>query len=544
MRDNMQNVAHRGYLIFGAIFFLLFLTLFAFFGLNVTHQERKTGYEILTDYQMTIDTDDTAPAGVRQVYTFQLEGVEAAYCGLMFYSVHQNVRIYLDEECIYSMSADEIDLSGSSPGGVWNEVSFSETDNGKSVTIVLMPVYKFFVGVTPDFYFGDRADIMRDMVSKELPIMILCIISIACGIIYIIFLKCNFQKSDVENKLLMLGYFVVWTGIWKLTDIEVVNLLFPGHPVFSQLSFMALMMMSVSFILFNKELYSTRDHFIWYLLCFAGFVNMTMTLFLQYLGIADMRQMLPVTHLIIIMTILISIIMAVYEVKTVGWSRKLKYNIWCLGFCFAGTGIDIVVYYSTHGQSVNMLGVIFTLVYICVLGFDSMRDMKTLMNIGIKAQKYEKMAYHDQLTGLYNRTAFAEHTDNLEFNAEKCIIVVMDLNNLKTCNDKLGHDKGDIYIKECARMIRESFDDIGRCYRMGGDEFHVLIMNGDLYLCKQRIQALKDKVARCNKVGEGFQMGIACGYKMFDRLLDYDINETARRADKVMYQEKFAMKEL
>lgn len=544
MRDDMQKIAHRGYLIFWAIFVLLFFALFAFFGLNIKRQEAKEGYEILTDYQMTTDTDNSAPAGVRQIYTFSLEGIKEAYCGLMFYSVHQNVRIYLEDTCIYSMSADEIDISGRSPGCVWNEVAFSEEDNGKSVVVVLTPVYKSVIGATPDFYFGDKADIIQNVVSKGLPLMILCIVLIAIGTIYIIFLRCNFQRSDVEKNLLMLGYFAVQIGFWKLTDSPAVNLLFPGHPVFSQLPYMALMLMSVSFILFIKELYTAYDHTVWYFLCVAGFANMAITLLLQYLGIADMIQMMPVTHMIIMATIITAIIMTVCDVKAGGWNRKLKYNIWCLGCCFVGTVLDIVTYYSSNGQNANLLGMFGPLLYICVLGLGTMQDVKTLMNIGIKAQKYEKMAYHDQLTGLYNRTAFAEHTGNLDFNPEKCIIVVMDLNNLKTCNDKLGHDKGDIYIKECARMIRENFDDIGRCYRMGGDEFHVLITNGDLYLCKQRIQVLKNKVAQCDKVGQGFRMGIACGYKMFDRLLDYDINETARRADKVMYQQKFAMKEL
>lgn len=544
MREDMHNIVQKGYLIFWTIFVLLFLALFAFFGLNIKKQEVKQGYEILTDYEVTTETDHSAPIRLRQVYTFRLQGVEGAYCGLMFYSAHQNVRIYLEDTCVYSMTADEIDISGRSPGCVWNEVSFSEEDNGKRVTIVLTPVYKSFINVTPDFYFGDRADIIQDVILSGLPMILLCIILIAFGIVYIMFLRCGLQRTDAEKTFLMLGYFAVQVGIWKLMDIPAVNLLFPGHPAFSQVSFMALMLMSVSFILFIKELYSTSDHFVWYFLCFAGFINMAITLLLQYLGIADMRQMLPVTHAIIMATTVTAIVMAVYDVKTGGWNREQKSNIWCLGCYFVGTLLDIMVYYSTNGQNTGLLGMFGPLLYICVLGMSAMRDVKTLMNIGIKAQKYEKMAYHDQLTGLYNRTAFTEHTGNLDFNAEKCIIVVMDLNNLKTCNDKLGHDKGDIYIKECARMIRENFDDIGRCYRMGGDEFHVLITNGDLHLCKQRIQALKDEVAQCDKVGHGFRMGIACGCKMFDRLLDYDINETARRADKVMYQEKFAMKEL
>lgn len=539
----MQDILYKTYHIFWTIFIVLFLVLYAFFELRIYNEDVKDGYEIITDYDIYNIKDSSEPAGVRQIYGFRLTGVEESYCHLMFYSVHQNVNVYRNDVCVYRMSADEIDISGESPGCLWNEVSFAAWDNGERVKIEIIPVYESSADIVPTIYLGNKADISNDIILKGLPTIVLSLITVAFGVVYIFFILYNYKKSDLERNLLMLGYFAVQVGLWKLTDCEAITLLLPGHPAISQVPFMALMLMCVSFSLFVKEMYSTRDHVIWKVLSVYGFVNMGITILLQVLGFADMRQSLVLTHINIGLVIIIATVMSIYEMKTVGWNRKLKRNILFMGFCFIGTGVDMVVYYVANGQALTLLGMLSFMTYIFVMGFDSMQEIKNLMDIGIKAQQYEKMAYHDQLTGLFNRTAFAEHTGDMEFVAEKTIIIVMDLNNLKTCNDKLGHDKGDIYIKECARMIRESFEDIGRCYRMGGDEFHVLLTNGDLHLCKQRLQALKDRVAKCDKIA-GFHMGIACGYKMYDRLLDYDIHETARRADKVMYQEKFAMKEL
>lgn len=538
----MRNVIQKAYHIFWSIFALLFLWLFFSFRLDVSQERGAEGFDVLTDYEMETDLYGNSPVGIRQLYSFTLDGVEGAYCQLMFYSIHQNVRVYLEDECIYSMKGTETDVSGKSPGCVWNMIPFSGEDNGRKVTVELIPVYQSSVDITPDFYFGDRYDIMKHVFVREIPAILLSLIAIIIGTVYIFFILYNYKKSDVENNLLMLGYFAIQLGIWKLSDTESINLLFPGHPALSQLPFMALLLLCVPFVLFIRDLYSTGNSFVWNIPCIASFAAMILAIGLQYLGIADMRQLLSLTHLIMVMIIVISLIMAVVEVRNMGWSRKLKRNIWCAVICFLGAGMDMLIYYISRGTKTTVLGMVGFMTYIVVLGLSSMQEAKELIDIGMKAEQYERKAYHDQLTGLFNRTAYAEHTGRLDFIPDKCVVVMLDINNLKKCNDTLGHDKGDLYIRECAHMIRESFEDIGRCYRMGGDEFCVLLVNGNLQLCKQRVQLLKEKVEQCGEIGGGFCMGIACGYKMYDNLLDYDIQDTAKRADKMMYHEKFEMK--
>lgn len=539
----MKNNIYKACYILWIMLAVFFLFLFDYFKLDMKGGQPKEHFETLTDYEAVTEQDASAPTGIQTLYTFTLNGINESYCELVFYCVHQNARVYLEDECIYSMMPLQTQIPVKSPGYVWNSLSFSEEDNGKEITIEITPVYSSSNEIVPLMYFGNRYDIARSIIIDALPNLFFSLVVIVIGFIYIFFVLYNNRKTVAEKDLSMLGFFSIQLGLWKISESEAINFLFSGHPILSQITFMSLMFMALSIILYVKELYSTSDKLIWKIPCGLGFANIILTLLLQYTGVMDMRQMLPCTHIIIGIITLITIIMTVYEIHSVGLTTKLKRHLWCLTFAFAGGGMDMLLYYITNGSAPAVFTMVGFLIYILVLGISSMQEIKELMSFGIKAQIYEELAYHDQLTGLYNRTAYDEFKDSENFNPENCIVLIMDLNNLKQCNDVLGHSKGDIYIRTVAELIKENFGDIGQCYRMGGDEFCVLISNSTLNICKQRITKLQEQVAACTAVGNDFKMGIACGFEAFDSSLDRDISETARRADRAMYQNKFAMKD-
>lgn len=537
-RSVFHSICYVTWIVIAVLFFFLF----DYIKVNVSGGEAKKNYEVLVDYDVETGLDPAAPTGIRKIYDFTLNGIEESYCELVFYCIHQNAEVYLDGERIYDMQMPEGGIAGGSPGYMWNALSFSEEDNGKELRIEIVPVYSSSNDITPILYFGNRYDIARVIIMDSLWNLLFSVIVIALGLVYICFVLFNNRKTKVENSLSMLGFFAIQLGLWKISESEAVNFLISGHPAFSQVTFVSLMFMGISMILYIKELYSTHDKWIWYVPCVLGFTNVILTLLLQFAGVADMRQMLPVTHGVIGVGIVITIVMTVYEVFCVGWTKKLKLNLGCLAGCFVGAGIDMLFYYVSKGSAPSVFSMVGFLVYILVLGIASMQDIKELMRYGIRAKKYAQLAYHDQLTGLYNRTAYEEFTKSQEFDPEDCVVLIMDLNNLKSCNDVLGHDKGDIYIREAAEAIKESFGNVGNCYRMGGDEFYVLAKSESADECKRRIEQLQKRVAACKAVGEDFKMGIACGFQFFDRDMDRDISETVRRADKAMYQDKFAMK--
>ncbi len=97
----------------------------------------------------------------------------------------------------------------------------------------------------------------------------------------------------------------------------------------------------------------------------------------------------------------------------------------------------------------------------------------------IYQKKIEQQAFTDFLTGLYNRMCcerdLARAIDDAKNNNAMGAILYMDLDDFKHINDSLGHQYGDVLLKGIAHeMVRvEGIQDT--CYRMGGDEFVILI---------------------------------------------------------------------
>lgn len=94
-----------------------------------------------------------------------------------------------------------------------------------------------------------------------------------------------------------------------------------------------------------------------------------------------------------------------------------------------------------------------------------------------EGELYKQLAYIDEMTGLHNRSAYEEYLMENSKTDAASYVLMMDLNNLKQCNDILGHRVGDDYIMKAAASIRKILEPHGCCYRIGGDEFVVLLLN-------------------------------------------------------------------
>ena len=164
-------------------------------------------------------------------------------------------------------------------------------------------------------------------------------------------------------------------------------------------------------------------------------------------------------------------------------------------------------------------------------------------DIVTKEQQYrwelEKMAYTDALTGIGNRAAFtremAAYNEDLH-----AACVVADVNNLKIGNDRYGHEEGDRMIRDAAVCLQREFEDMGVCYRIGGDEFCILIREGDVNRISQRLQHLEQLAVEEDK-GRRMPLSIACGYAVREGAQE-SMEQLFNRADEMMYDVKFRMK--
>ena len=136
----------------------------------------------------------------------------------------------------------------------------------------------------------------------------------------------------------------------------------------------------------------------------------------------------------------------------------------------------------------------------------------------------------DALTGLLNQNSYLKQTGGVRYKGG--VLVVFDVDDFKQINDRYGHIQGDLCLAGIAECIKKSYANFGYCYRIGGDEFCVLLKNGgNEGRCKQEfLQRLQEKRGEI-----AFLPTVSYGSAPFS---GEDIVKVKDRADQDMYQYK------
>ena len=99
-------------------------------------------------------------------------------------------------------------------------------------------------------------------------------------------------------------------------------------------------------------------------------------------------------------------------------------------------------------------------------------DVSELKNARDKARY---LADRDQLTGCFNRTYLLQHVAAIQRSKTgRCALLCFDLDNFKQINDRLGHQMGDVVLKEVAARANKSIRECDILVRLGGDEFVII----------------------------------------------------------------------
>ncbi|WP_025209790.1 diguanylate cyclase [Hippea sp. KM1] len=156
-----------------------------------------------------------------------------------------------------------------------------------------------------------------------------------------------------------------------------------------------------------------------------------------------------------------------------------------------------------------------------------------------KEKEVEYVAFHDSLTGLYNRRFFEEETKRL-FNRRNypLTLIIYDLNGLKIINDAMGHQKGDYVIKSLARILSSQARASDIVARIGGDEFAIIMPNTSESGALKYIERVNKQIEEFNANNDVF-LSASCGYAVqegqFSTLKDF-----FSTADANMYKNKYS----
>lgn len=142
--------------------------------------------------------------------------------------------------------------------------------------------------------------------------------------------------------------------------------------------------------------------------------------------------------------------------------------------------------YTSFPALTGMIPFYGTIFEVGVLIFEQLLLTSIFVNLVEQAKTrselevYERLLKEDRMTGINNRTAFEEQLQDIEDHAQdydNAALIFMDVDGLKNTNDLYGHNAGDELIISAALCIKNVFATYGKCYRIGGDEFCVLIFD-------------------------------------------------------------------
>lgn len=148
----------------------------------------------------------------------------------------------------------------------------------------------------------------------------------------------------------------------------------------------------------------------------------------------------------------------------------------------------------------------------------------------------EYLSTHDQLTGLGNRMHLTEvFEEYIKEQAFPISVITCNINGLKVINDTIGRNKGDKQILRLAGILKNSNIDNESIFRVGGDEFTVIVQDTD----NDQVATLVDEliVGCVNDATDSIELSVSFGYATM--MSDEDsMNETIREAENYMYKQK------
>jgi diguanylate cyclase (GGDEF)-like protein len=147
----------------------------------------------------------------------------------------------------------------------------------------------------------------------------------------------------------------------------------------------------------------------------------------------------------------------------------------------------------------------------------------------------------DQLTGMLNRKALSSRVSELaqqsELTGESVGIIIGDLDHFKSINDTRGHSVGDVVLRDVAYTMRKQLRAFDLAYRLGGEEFLILLPGSDLRQCAELAEQLRERIAAEDVAGApGVTMSFGVGASRQGEPFEYA--DVFKQADAALYEAK------
>lgn len=508
------------------LFFSFFVYMSTCETVSVFQLEQTHSYTTLTDFERTVQSDETAPVGMVKIYQGILDPDLANESCLCFNIAHHNIEVYFDDVLVYRLTGSESNRIGKNVSSNWCSVHVGQEHGGQSVTVVLTPLFEAGISKEPIFLLGSHYAISMHLLSQELSPLIFSSLCMLLGIFVVaVSIYFNFILKSGNGGTIYLGFFSIALGLWKIMDLQSMPMMFPQHAMsFGYISVGALFLTGLMLLMYFRTLFMKGQQGFLLVLSIGGSLVCLYALTMQVLGITEIRQNLVYSHGLLII--------AITSIPLGALFNRIMYKTWgihhswrLLTLLFVGIGLDLLLFYLNNSTGLMSFSIVSFIIYTSVVFLKSV-------------QESTRKAYTDSRTGLDNRTRWNELMNSDATPSEPYAILVVDLNGLKQVNDTLGHEAGDQMIYALSSILRNTLPRNSVICRWGGDEFTVLLNGVTRAKLDQHIDSLTAAGEAYNVDYPNLPIHFAVGAALSAEHPDISRTELFRLADEDMYRNK------
>ncbi len=453
-------------------------------------------------------------------------------------SSQEDLRLLVNNVLIYESYARSNRWEHSPLASSWHFIELPTHSAGKLLTVEVRSPFKQFSGYFNSVAYGNKGYLEMDLVQlywKDLAVILMLFIS---GLI--LFSVPIFLKTYRKWELSYLGLFTIAISIWFLTESKMMQFFTGNHWWISSLAFITLSLLPIPFLLYVRDGILPAKKGIFSVLVHVFVANTLGIIYLQFSGIMPFIESLLVTNLLIVLSSLIMLFCFVKEIQK-NHNPVVIYFLKSSSIIYLAVGLEITNFYFWDGfYKVSVYAKLAVWVFIVLQAMNYFSQLIVFIRKSEVSELYKQLALEDQLTGGPNRTAFERDVQSIinegTLNAQSWL-TILDLNNLKQINDTYGHVAGDEAIKRAFCCIQKAFENYGKCYRIGGDEFACLVSNCGEESFENILDNLSELFEEENK-DLPYTLGVAMGNVTFDPTIDHNLEGFMHRADMKMYDNK------
>lgn len=480
---------------------------------------------------------------------------------LCFRSKNIFYKIYLNGELVYEPYVPQSDVYNDSLGTRWNYVPLHLEDGGRQIEIRVMKVYESATSSLDNMYIGEPARAVMDTVGEKLVAFITSILLLFVGVILIV-ADIPINRGEQKNhELAYLGLFALSIATWCLVETHLLTFYIGNSRIMQLISCCSLMLIAIPLTLYLDAAFGFRRKAIVSGMVGISFGSFVVCMLLHFTGVADVHETLNLSHIVLVLSAVILLYTIIVNIFHVGNKENNKadnaggkVNVYSilrglgLGGLSVATVIDLFRYYKGSNNDAAMFVRIGLLIFVLCFGVSTLEKTINAVKLGARAEFMSQLAYKNGLTGVGNRTAFKERFGEYMKDEDISVgILMFDINDLKFVNDNIGHHAGDKMLMQSSDMIKEAFLQVqGECFRIGGDEFVVLVSGEDVASrCEKGIRYFEEAMHSYNQQPEKeFRVSIAVGYDIYNNNLNgTTLVDIYQSADSKMYENKKKMKD-